>query len=102
MEKVFEDREKIIKIFNKLSKFLIEKNKRYGNSALSSDGVFSKHINEENDNALNGILIRLNDKTNRIKNSKKLRENDIVDIIGYLVLLCINKEWCKDLKKFLD
>jgi len=94
--------EKIAETCDNLKQFLLEKNRRYGNSALSPIEIFSKYISEKNNTSLNGILSRLDDKIMRIKNSKELRENDVIDIIGYLVLLCINKEWCKDLEKFLD
>ena len=29
----------------------------------------------------------------RIKNNKKLSKNDVVDLLGYLILLCISKGW---------
>ena len=39
------------------------------------------------------MKIRLDDKVKRVKNSKELRKNDIIDLTGYLVLLCIEKDW---------
>jgi len=66
---------------------LIEKNKRYGNSAVSPSKTFSKLEAEE------GILLRLDDKLSRIKNSTELRKNDVFDILGYLTLLSIQKGW---------
>jgi len=38
-------------------------------------------------------LNRIDDKLSRIKNSEELRKNDVVDLMGYLVLLCIKKGW---------
>ena len=70
-----------------LEAFLMEKNKRYGNSALEPIQTFSKLSSVE------GILQRIDDKISRIKNSKELRKNDVVDLVGYLVLLCVNKGW---------
>lgn len=67
--------------------FLSTKNKNYGNSALSPVRVFSKAEPED------GILQRMDDKLSRIKNSTNLRKNDIVDLMGYLAILCINKGW---------
>jgi len=70
-----------------LKAFLLEKNRRYGNSALKPLKVFSKI---EPDNS---ICIRIDDKLSRIQNSKELRKNDIADLTGYLILLCTQKGW---------
>ena len=75
-----------------LHKFLYTKNKRYGNSVLEPISIFSKHTNNNQDQALNNILIRLDDKLSRIRNSDKLRENDVADLLGYLVFLGIKLE----------
>lgn len=57
-----------IKAFcDNLADFLTEKNKRYGNSALEPLKVFSK--------------------------TDELRRNDVIDLVGYLVLLSIAKGW---------
>ena len=77
----------IQKVTTSLNNLLQEKNRRYGNSALSPLGIFNKLDNTS------GILVRLDDKAARLKNSTELRKNDIVDIMGYLVLLCVSKEW---------
>ena len=70
-----------------LTKFLMEKNKRYGNSALEPLKVFSKI---EPDNS---ICVRIDDKLSRIVNGKELKKNDIVVLAGYLVLLCTQNGW---------
>jgi hypothetical protein len=64
---------------------LIEKNRKYGNSALEPLGVFSQLSAKE------GLLIRIDDKLKRIKNgSLEKDDEDVVnDLIGYLVLLKI-------------
>ncbi|MBP8993139.1 MAG: hypothetical protein KBG30_04930 [Bacteroidales bacterium] len=80
-------KEDVQKVLFHLEEFLLEKNKNYGNSALEPLRVFSKVENSE------GILVRIDDKLSRIKNSKELRKNDVVDLLGYLVLLCIQKGW---------
>jgi hypothetical protein len=69
------------------SLFLVlrEKNKRYGNSALEPAGVFYPG------SASDSIRIRLDDKLKRVMNSKELRKNDLFDILGYMVLLCISE-----------
>jgi len=80
-------KEKISCICDELENFLHIKNNRYGDSALSPIQIFSKL------DITNSLYVRIDDKINRIKNSDELRKNDIVDLIGYLVLLCIDKDW---------
>ena len=83
-------------VTKEINKLLQEKNKRYGNSALNPLGIFNKN------DATSGIQIRLDDKLMRIKNnSGDLRKNDIADIMGYLVLLCVSKGWL-DFTELID
>ena len=77
----------IIETCGSLKRFLLEKNKRYGNSALEPINIFSKLSSEE------GIKLRMDDKVKRIKNSDELRKNDVVDLTGYLILMCVHKKW---------
>jgi hypothetical protein len=76
----------IEQVCNSLSHFLLAKNRNYGNSALEPMQVFNKAES-------GGILMRIDDKLSRIKNSQELRRNDVVDLAGYLVLLCIDQGW---------
>ena len=79
---------KIKNLCDKISEILIYKNKMYGNSILEPKQIFFKGGYMEN------ILMRLDDKIGRIANTGKgnsIRTNDIVDIIGYLILLLIAK-----------
>lgn len=78
---------KIKQVCNSLRELLLEKNKRYGDSAINPMRVFSKLDNTEQ------IKVRLDDKISRIKNSDQLRKNDVSDLLGYLVLICISKGW---------
>lgn len=78
---------KINKITDGLNELLQYKNKNYGDSALNPINVFSKK------DAASSITTRLDDKIQRIKNSEELRKNDIIDVMGYLVLLCASKDW---------
>jgi hypothetical protein len=78
---------RITQVLSSLGMLLQEKNKRYGNSALAPIGIFNKT------GAVNGITVRLDDKISRIKNATELRKNDVVDIMGYLTLLCVANEW---------
>ncbi len=68
----------------KTASMLIEKNISYGDSALTPIRVFSKADNLEQ------IKVRIDDKLNRIVNSESYPgDNDIDDLIGYLILLKI-------------
>jgi len=71
-------------VTSKIFDVVIEKNKRYGDSALSPINLFSKLDNTSS------ILIRLDDKISRIKNADELRMNDITDVMGYLILYILS------------
>ncbi len=79
--------EKIEQVFVGLHDLLQYKNSKYGNSGIEPINVFSKVSAET------GLLQRLDDKIARIKNSPELRKNDVADVVGYLVLLCVTKGW---------
>ena len=87
--------EKIEILFDNFKEFLKEKNRRYGDSALTPIQIFSKS------GADNQIRNRLDDKLNRIKNAKELKKNDVSDIFGYIALLLIQNEWI-EFKDLLD
>lgn len=73
-------------ICDQVKELLLEKNKKYGDSALNPARVFSQASPVEQ------ILVRIDDKLNRIKQGAGLLANDedvIMDLIGYLVLLKI-------------
>jgi len=82
-------------LLDNLKKFLLEKNKNYGNSALEPINIFSKSNSE------NSICQRLDDKLTRIKNSNELRKNDCVDLVGYMTLLLMSKDWLS-FDEFID
>ena len=88
-----ESNKQIEEYFRNMNTFLQEKNTKYGDSALNPLGIFIKHLQTESDQAIQTILVRIDDKLNRIKNSSILRKNDIIDLQGYLALLAIAKEW---------
>ena len=63
---------------------LLDKNMRYGDSALSPLRVFSKA------DATSQLLVRIDDKLSRIKNVQEDDlEDPILDLLGYLILLRI-------------
>jgi hypothetical protein len=67
-----------------ISEMLIKKNISYGNSALEPIRIFSKADSTEQ------IRVRIDDKLNRIQNDQAFPgDNDIDDLIGYLILLKI-------------
>ena len=78
--------QKIIRQCLDIAEMLINKNISYGYSALSPIRIFSQADNQEQ------IKIRIDDKINRIKNGSGFAgDNDIDDMIGYLILLKIAK-----------
>ena len=76
----------IAAICEDVKELLLYKNKNYGNSALEPLRVFSKS------SAVEQLLVRIDDKLNRIKKGAGLLNKDedvIMDLIGYLILLKI-------------
>ena len=67
---------------------LLEKNSKYGNSAVEPISIFSKQ-----DNAA-AICARIDDKLSRIANSglSDETEDTLDDLIGYLILLKIARD----------
>lgn len=76
-------------VCDSIKNMLLDKNKKYGDSALSPVRIFSKA------DAVEQILVRIDDKLSRISRGAGLLANDedvINDLIGYLVLLRVAKE----------
>ena len=77
---------KIFDACHEVAQMLIEKNVSYGDSALNPIRLFSGADSQEQ------LKVRIDDKLNRIKNAQGFAgDNDIDDLIGYLVLLKIAK-----------
>ena len=69
-----------------IREMLLEKNRKYGNSALEPIRVFSKA------DSLEQIAVRMDDKLSRIKSAQEDDLEDAkLDLIGYLVLEMIAK-----------
>ena len=69
-----------------IKELLLYKNQQYGDSAMNPSRIFSKS------SAVEQLLVRIDDKLNRIKKGAGLIATDedvIQDLIGYLVLLKI-------------
>ena len=70
-----------------IAQMLIEKNITYGDSALDPVRIFSKADPVEQ------LRVRIDDKLSRLmKGTEYVGDNDIDDLIGYLVLLKIAQE----------
>jgi len=77
-------KKEVYAITNELAEMLIDKNKKYGNSALKPKRVFSKA------SATEQILVRIDDKLSRFANQNVNEDEDILsDLLGYIVLLKI-------------
>jgi hypothetical protein len=69
-----------------IAQMLIEKNISYGDSALNPIRIFSVADSTEQ------LKVRIDDKLNRVKNNQGFAgDNDIDDLIGYLILYKIAK-----------
>lgn len=84
-EQIF--KEKVFSITDGIAEMLIEKNLKYGNSALEPKRIFSRADSAEQ------IKVRIDDKLSRIANQNLEDDEDVIqDLIGYLVLLKISQQ----------
>lgn len=68
----------------RVTSLLIDKNRSYGNSALNPVRIFSRS------DATEQLKVRIDDKLSRfMSGDDTFKENDLDDLIGYLVLLSI-------------
>ena len=75
-------RKEILNQVKEIGTFLIEKNRKYGNSAIQPTRIVSKASDEEQ------IMVRLDDKLSRLQSGQCDEDEDVIlDIIGYLILL---------------
>lgn len=71
----------IIEVCDEIKNILLEKNRKYGDSALNPVRVFSKA------DVLEQINVRMDDKLSRISNQQDDEDEDVfADLLGYLVL----------------
>ena len=88
MSKLTDTQQGIMNVFNSMRDVVIEKNRRYGDAALTPKQIFSKL------DAGEGIKVRIDDKISRIMNSNgEVRKNDVADLIGYLALFSVSQNW---------
>lgn len=84
--KMLDTQRQIIQICDSIKNLLLDKNRKYGDSALNPSRIFSKT------NAIEQLYVRIDDKLSRISRGAGLAATDedvINDLIGYLVLLKI-------------
>ena len=77
----------IAKVCDEIKEMLIAKNKSYGDSALNPVMVFATSDSVEQ------LHVRIDDKLSRItRGVSYVGDNDLDDLIGYLILLKIARE----------
>ena len=82
MSRIAQTQIDIATVCDEVKELLLEKNRKYGDSALNPVRIFSKSDPVEQ------IKVRLDDKLSRIRNQQSDEDEDVVnDLIGYLVLL---------------
>lgn len=78
---MIETKQIIAEVCDEIKEFLIEKNRKYGDSAVKPVRIFSKSDNLEQ------IRVRIDDKLNRLINQQNDEDEDVInDLIGYLIL----------------
>ena len=70
-----------------IADLLIRKNQDYGNSAFNPVKIFSKAP------PIEALKVRIDDKLSRIasRGEKNFKEDTLLDLIGYLILLAISE-----------
>lgn len=68
-------------VCDQIKELLIEKNRKYGDSALQPVRIFSKA------STLEQLKVRMDDKLSRLRNAQEDEDEDpTTDLIGYLIL----------------
>ncbi len=76
--------EEIHFVLVEINDILITKNRKYGDSALSPKRIFSRA------SVVEQIKVRIDDKLSRLTSGQADEDEDVImDLLGYLVLLCI-------------
>jgi hypothetical protein len=71
----------IVKVCDELKELLLEKNRKYGDSALQPVRIFSKA------GTIEQLKVRMDDKLSRLRNAADDEDEDVVsDLVGYLIL----------------
>ena len=81
MNEVTQSQCDIATVCDQIKELLLEKNRKYGDSALNPVRVFSKA------RPIEQIKVRLDDKLSRLRNQQDDEDEDVLtDLIGYIVL----------------
>lgn len=81
----------ITAVCNDLLEFLLDKNRKYGDSAINPIRIFSKA------NSVEQINVRIDDKINRMRNQQEDEDEDVTkDLAGYLILKMVAQKLHKD------
>jgi hypothetical protein len=71
----------IAQVCDEIKGMLLEKNRKYGDSALKPVRIFSKA------STLEQLKVRLDDKLSRLRNAQDDEDEDVIsDLVGYLIL----------------
>jgi hypothetical protein len=88
---VTREQENIVGVCIQVCEMLLEKNRKYGNSALNPVRIFSKA------SPLEQIKVRLDDKLSRLRSEQPDEDEDVVnDIIGYCILFKVASKQMKE------
>lgn len=75
------------KVLEEIREMLIEKNRKYGNSAVEPIRIFSKADNIEQ------IKVRIDDKLSRLRHQTPEEDEDVIkDLLGYLILYKVTEK----------
>ena len=85
------EQENIVGVCIQVCEMLLEKNRKYGNSALNPVRIFSKA------SPLEQIKVRLDDKLSRLRSEQPDEDEDVInDIIGYCILFKVASKQMKE------
>ena len=86
MSKLGQTQADIVATCDSIRELLLEKNRKYGDSALNPVRVFSKS------DPLEQIRVRIDDKLSRLRNAQSDEDEDVIaDLTGYLILYQVAK-----------
>ena len=81
MSQISQTQTDIASVCDELKELLLDKNRKYGDSALNPVRIFSKA------STLEQLKVRMDDKLSRLRNAQDDDDEDpVTDLIGYLVL----------------
>ena len=86
MSKLGQTQADIVATCDSIRELLLDKNRKYGDSALNPVRVFSKS------DSLEQIRVRMDDKLSRLRNAQSDEDEDVIaDLAGYLILYMVAK-----------